>query len=88
MSISYNKDGTPRKPGSGRTKGAVSLVPVRLGDLLSFLGEDAQIIMGRKFLESIGFMNNKRGEDFNENYDLPHINIKEYDHKKNKWIRK
>lgn len=54
--MTRNKDGSIRKRGSGRTKGATSLVSVRFGDLKPFLGEDSQIIVGRKFLEAIGFL--------------------------------
>ena len=45
-----NKDGTPRKKGSGRTKGSVSFVEVSLGDLnqaLKPLGKAATILVGR-----------------------------------------
>ena len=51
-----NKDGTPRKKGSGRTKGSVSFVEVALGDLnqaLKPLGKDATILVGRKWVEGL-----------------------------------
>ena len=51
-----NKDGTPRKRGSGRTKGSVSFVEVRLGDLkeaLEALGENATVLVGRKWVEGL-----------------------------------
>ena len=51
-----NKDGTPRKKGSGRTKGSVSFVEVSLGDLnqaLKPLGKDATILVGRKWVEGL-----------------------------------
>ena len=51
-----NKDGTPRKKGSGRTKGSVSFVEVSLGALnqaLKPLGKDATILVGRKWVEGL-----------------------------------
>ena len=51
-----NKDGTPRKRGSGRTKGSVSFVEVRLGDLkeaLEALGDNATVLVGRKWVEGL-----------------------------------
>ena len=48
--VTYNKDGTPRKQGSGRKKGSVSLIAVKLGDLISagFTNDDT-VIVGRKW---------------------------------------
>ena len=51
-----NKDGSPRKKGSGRTKGSVSFVEVRLGDLkeaLEALGDNATVLVGRKWVEGL-----------------------------------
>ena len=51
-----NKDGSPRKKGSGRTKGSVSFVEVSLGELnqaLKPLGKDATILVGRKWVEGL-----------------------------------
>ena len=51
-----NKDGTPRKKGSGRTKGSVSFVETTLGELnnaLKPLGKDATILVGRKWVEGL-----------------------------------
>ena len=36
-----NKDGTPRKTGSGRTKGAASTILVKLSDVNKICKEDA-----------------------------------------------
>ena len=33
--VTYNKDGTPRKQGSGRKKGSNSLIDTTLGELIS-----------------------------------------------------
>jgi len=48
------KDGTVRKSGSGRTKGATSLVSVRLHDLVSRFSPDDMIVCGRVFLRNAG----------------------------------
>lgn len=49
-----NKDGTPRKVGSGRTKGASSLVSVRLADLIKQFDPEDLIVCGRVFLRQAG----------------------------------
>ncbi len=51
-----NKDGSARKKGSGRTKGSVSFVEVSLGQLkqsLEPLGDNATILVGRKWVEGL-----------------------------------
>ena len=51
-----NKDGSLRKKGSGRTKGSVSFVEVSLGQLkesLEPLGDNATILVGRKWVEGL-----------------------------------
>lgn len=48
------KDGTVRKSGSGRTKGATSLVSIRLADLQAKFGPDDLIVCGRVFLRQAG----------------------------------
>ena len=51
-----NKDGSLRKKGSGRTKGSVSFVEVSLGELtqaLKPLGDNATILVGRKWVEGL-----------------------------------
>jgi hypothetical protein len=52
--MKINKDGTPRKAGSGRTKGAVSLVSVPLKTLVANLKEDEFVVVGRRWLEGAG----------------------------------
>ena len=54
MNKTLNKDGTPRKTGSGRTKGAKSFVNVTLADLQKFCGSAAAIPVSRVWLEQIG----------------------------------
>ena len=51
-----NKDGSTRKKGSGRTKGSVSFVEIPLGELtqaLKPLGDNATILVGRKWVEGL-----------------------------------
>lgn len=52
--VTLNKDGTPRKKGSGRRKGAVSLISVRLSDLKKVFNDDDLIVCGRLFVQEAG----------------------------------
>ena len=51
--MTLNKNGKPRKRGSGRTSGSTSFVEVTLGELNRVLKEDAVVIVGRKYAEAI-----------------------------------
>lgn len=51
--MKLNKDGTTRKKGSGRTKGAVSLTTVKLSELIEVLKPEDQVVIGRKFAETV-----------------------------------
>ena len=52
--VTYNKDGTPRKQGSGRKKGSVSLATVKLRDLIAVgIGEDDDVVIGRKWHDKV-----------------------------------
>jgi len=52
--VTYNKDGTPRKKGSGRKKGSVSLTTVKMRDLIAAgLGDDDDVVIGRKFNDEL-----------------------------------
>jgi len=53
-----NKDGTPRKKGSGRTKGANSFTYISLNELKKYIGSDVRIPVSRVWLRSLG-LNNK-----------------------------
>jgi len=53
--VTKNKNGKPRKTGSGRTKGATSLVKVSLGTLKKYLASDSIVIpVGRVWLRGMG----------------------------------
>ena len=52
--MAINKDGSTRKRGSGRKKGAVSFVKIPLKELNALLREDMQVIVSRRFAEDLG----------------------------------
>jgi len=54
-STAFNKDGTPRKVGSGRKKGSNSFVKVNFDQLREFIGEKTPIMVSRVWLENLGF---------------------------------
>ena len=54
-----NKDGTPRKKGSGRTKGANSFVHMSLNDLKKYVSEDVKVPISRVWLRNLGFNDKK-----------------------------
>ena len=49
-----NKDGTTRKSGSGRKKGAVSFVKIPLKELNALLRDTMDVIVSRRFAEQLG----------------------------------
>ncbi len=51
--VTYNKDGTPRKQGSGRKKGSLSLMEVKLSELMERLELNDTVIVGRKWYENL-----------------------------------
>ena len=51
---------TTRKKGSGRTKGATSLIEVNLRELNRVLREDALVMVGRKYAEALGLQMGNR----------------------------
>ena len=52
--ITLNKDGSPRKAGSGRKKGATSFANVTIADLQQFCGNATVIPVSRVWLEQMG----------------------------------
>ena len=52
--VTLNKDGSPRKSGSGRRKGANSFSNVTLADLEKFCGSATLIPISRVWLENMG----------------------------------
>ena len=55
MVKTLNKDGTPRKVGSGKTKGAGCYANVTWAQLKKVIGEDTQIPVSRVWINNLGF---------------------------------
>ena len=53
MKVTLNKDGTPRKRGSGRRKGATSFTNISIADLKKFCGSATLIPVSRIWLEQL-----------------------------------
>lgn len=58
--MTLNKDGTPRKQGSGRKKGSTSFTQISLRELNAIFKEDALITVSKAFINSIGATGIKR----------------------------
>ena len=56
MVKTLNKDGTPRKIGSGKTKGAGCYANVTWAQLKKVIGEDTQIPVSRVWINNLGFL--------------------------------
>ena len=54
MAVTLNKDGTPRKVGSGKTKGAGCFEKTTWSVLKDFVGEEVEIPISRVWLRSVG----------------------------------
>ena len=52
--MATNKDGTTRKSGSGRKKGAVSFVKIPLKELNALLRDTMDVVVSRRFAEQLG----------------------------------
>lgn len=53
MAVTYNKDGTPRKQGSGRRKGSTSTISVTWAELKEAgFNDDDPVVLGRKWWEN------------------------------------
>ena len=52
--VTLNKDGSPRKSGSGRRKGATSFANITLAELEKFCGSATGIPVSRVWLEQMG----------------------------------
>jgi hypothetical protein len=51
--VTYNKDGSVRKKGSGRPKGSSSFITVSLHDLKNFVGEETLIPVRKTWLHEV-----------------------------------
>ncbi len=54
MSKTLNKDGNPRKKGSGKTKGAGCFSPTTWSDLRNFIADDIEFPVSRVWLRNLG----------------------------------
>jgi hypothetical protein len=61
MGVTLNKDGTPRKIGSGKTKGAGCFASIKWQHLKNFIGEEEDIQVSRVWLRSVGALAQKKG---------------------------
>jgi hypothetical protein len=61
MGVTLNKNGKPRKIGSGKTKGAGCFAKIKWKNLKEFIKEDDDILVGRVWLRSVGALNQKKG---------------------------
>ena len=59
MAVTLNKDGTPRKVGSGKTKGAGCYEKTTWSVLKDFVGEEVEIPISRVWLRSVGVSEKK-----------------------------
>ncbi len=51
--VTLNKDGKPRKTGSGRPKGSKSFINVTLKELKKFVGDDALVPVRKVWLHEV-----------------------------------
>jgi len=63
MAATLNKDGTPRKTGSGKTKGAGCFAKIKWEQLREFVQDDENILVSRVWLRSVGALNQKKGSN-------------------------
>ena len=54
MNKTLNKDGTPRKKGSGKTKGAGCYASITWSELKNLISDDVQIPVSRVWLRNLG----------------------------------
>ena len=67
-----------RKKGSGRTKGATSLIEVNLRELNRVLREDALVMVCRKYAEALGLqMGNRVVSNYNNLQAAAPVEVKE-----------
>jgi len=71
MSATLNKNGTPRKIGSGKTKGAGCFAKIKWEQLREFIQADDDILVSRVWLREVGALNQKK--DRRKNFKLTHL---------------
>ena len=63
MSKTLNKDGTPRKIGSGKTKGAGCFSPTTWSVLKNYIADDVEFPIGRVWLRDRGALKEDQAVD-------------------------
>ena len=63
MPKTLNKDGTLRKKGSGKTKGAGCYSPISWSDLKNLISDDVQIPVSRVWLRGLGGVSEDRAPE-------------------------
>ena len=79
MPKTLNKDGTPRKIGSGKTKGAGCYSPITWSELKNLISDDVQIPVSRVWLRSLG---DTKSSDQPDASPQSKVSTKEDDHPK------
>ena len=64
MGVTLNKDGTPRKIGSGKTKGAGCYENITLRELRKLVNENAEVSVSRVWLREAQEQKKARSENF------------------------
>lgn len=76
MPKTLNKDGTPRKTGSGKTKGAGCFSSTNWAELKNFIAEDVQIPVSRVWLRNIGAIGENEGKTSSNLFPSPALKSK------------
>jgi len=71
MSKTLNKDGTPRKIGSGKTKGAGCFAHTTLSSLRNLIADDAEFPVSRVWLRDLGAL--EQDKAVNKNIPAPAV---------------
>ena len=61
--VTLNKDGSPRKKGSGKTKGAGCFTKMKWSELREYVGENVAIPISRVWLRSLGVPGEEPSEE-------------------------
>ncbi len=64
--VTLNKDGSPRKKGSGKTKGAGCFTKMKWSELREYVGENVAIPISRVWLRSLGVPVEEPSEEQNQ----------------------
>jgi len=71
MEVTLNKDGKPRKIGSGKTKGAGCFAKIKWKQLREFIREDDDILVSRVWLRTTGALIDRRKKTSSKKQTAP-----------------